>query len=87
MLHKKYKKQEGVPPGGTRQPDARQPDSRMTMYNYTCVRRASPDLYNDKSAQTVYKACTSPTRRGNDQLSIYTTEGIIRACTAFWRVG
>ena len=26
MLHKKYKKQEGVPPGGTRQPDARQPD-------------------------------------------------------------
>ena len=57
------------------------------MYKYTRVRRIFSDLYNDKNVQTVYKACTSPTRRGNDQTTIYIPVGFIHACTAFWRVG
>lgn len=57
------------------------------MYIYTYVQRVFSDLYNDKSAQTVQKASERPTRRGNDQTTIYTTAGIIRAYMAFWRVG
>ena len=57
------------------------------MYKYTRVRRIFPDLYRDKNAQTVQKASERLTRRGNDQTTIYTTAGIIHACTAFWRVG
>ena len=57
------------------------------MYIYTCVRRAFPDLYNDKNAQIAHKARERPTRRGNDQISIYTTAGIIHAYSAFSRLG
>ena len=57
------------------------------MYIYTCVRRCFPELYNDKNAQIAHKARTSPTRRGNDQISIYTTAGIIRVYSAFSRLG
>ena len=57
------------------------------MYIYTCVRRVFPDLYNDKNAQTAYKARERHTRRGKAQISIYTTEGIIRAYRAFSRLG
>ena len=53
------------------------------MYIYTCIRRAFPDLYNDKNAQTAHKARTNPTRRGNDQTTIYTTGGFIRVYRAF----
>ena len=53
------------------------------MYIYTRVQRVFSDLYNDKNAQTVHKAPERPTRRGNDQTTIYTTEGIIRAHRAF----
>ena len=56
------------------------------MYKYTCVQRVFPDLYNDKNAQTAQKASECPTRRGNDQTTIYTTEGIIRACGACTRL-
>lgn len=62
-------------------------DYTLIMYIYTCVRRIFPDLYRDKNAQTVQKASERLTRRGNDQTTIYTTAGIIHACTAFWRVG
>ena len=53
------------------------------MYIYTYVQRVFSDLYNDKSAQTVQKASERPTRRGNDQTTIYTTAGIIHAYMAF----
>ena len=57
------------------------------MYIYTCVQRVFSDLYNDKNAQTAQKAPERPTRRGNDQTTIYTTEGFIHAHRAFSRVG
>ena len=57
------------------------------MYIYTCAQRVFPDLYNDKNAQTAHKPPERPTRRGNDQTTIYIPGGIIRAYTAFWRVG
>ena len=57
------------------------------MYIYTYVQRVFSDLYNDKSAQTVQKASERPTRRGNDQTTIYTTAGIIHAYSAFSRLG
>lgn len=53
------------------------------MYIYTYVRRCFPDLYNDKNAQTAYKAPERRTGRGDSQLSIYTPIGIIHAYTAF----
>ena len=58
-------------------------DYTLIMYIYTRVWRCFPELYNDKNAQTAYKTRTSPTRRGNDQISIYTTAGIIHAYMAF----
>ena len=58
-------------------------DYTLIVYIYTCVRRAFPDLYNDKNAQIAHKARERPTRRGNDQPTIYTTAGIIHACAAF----
>ena len=42
---------------------------------------------NDKNAQIAYKARTSPTRRGNDQTSIYIPGGFIHAYRAFSRLG
>ena len=57
------------------------------MYIYTRVQRVFSDLYNDKNAQTAQKASERPTRRGKGQLTIYTTEGIIRVYTAFSRLG
>ena len=57
------------------------------MYIYSHVRRAFPDLYNDKNAQTAHKAPERPTRRGNDQTTIYTTESFIHAYRAFSRLG
>ena len=62
-------------------------DYTLIMYIYTRVQRVFPDLYNDKNAQTAQKARERPIRRGNDQLSIYTTEGIIHAYSAFSRLG
>lgn len=53
------------------------------MYIYTYVQRVFSDLYNDKSAQTVYKASERLTWRGNDQTTIYISVGFIHACTAF----
>ena len=53
------------------------------MYIYTCVQRVFSDLYNDKNAQTAYKARERPTRRGNSQLNIYTPIGYMHAYTAF----
>ena len=58
-------------------------DYTLIMYIYTCVRRAFPDLYNDKNAQIAHKARERPTRRGNDQITIYIPGGIIHACAAF----
>ena len=57
------------------------------MYIYSRVQRVFPDLYNDKNVQTVQNARERPIRRGKDQLSIYTTGGIIHAYTAFSRLG
>lgn len=57
------------------------------MYIYTYVRRCFPDLYNDKNAQTAYKAPERRTGCGDSQLSIYTPIGIIHACSAFSCVG
>ena len=57
------------------------------MYIYTYVQRVFSDLYNDKSAQTAQKASERPTKRGNDQITIYIPVGFIHACRAFWRVG
>lgn len=57
------------------------------MYIYTRVQRVFQGLYNDKNAQTAQKAPERHTGRGNDQISIYTTEGIIRVYKAFWRLG
>ena len=53
------------------------------MYIYTRVWRCFPELYNDKNAQIAHKASERLTRRGNDQISIYTTAGIIHAYMAF----
>ena len=49
------------------------------MYKYTRVQRVFPDLYNDKNAQTVHKALECPTRRLNDQTTIYIPGGFIHA--------
>ena len=57
------------------------------MYNYTCVQRVFSDLYNDQNVQTVQKAPERRTGRGKAQLSIYTTEGIMHAYSAFSRLG
>ena len=57
------------------------------MYIYSHVRRAFPDLYNDKNAQTAHKAPERPTRRGNDRISIYIPIGIMHACGACTRLG
>ena len=57
------------------------------MYIYTRVWRAFSDLYRDKNAQIAHKARTSPTRRGNDQTTIYIPGGFIRAYSAFSRLG
>ena len=62
-------------------------DYTLIMYKYTRIRRYFPDLYNDQNAQTVYKPPERPTRRGNDQTTIYIPGGIIRACSAFSRLG
>ena len=56
------------------------------MYIYTYVQRVFSDLYNDKNAQTAYKAPERPTRRFNGQPTIYTTEGIMYAYRAFSRL-
>ena len=61
-------------------------DYTLIMYKYTYIQRVFSDLYNDKNVQTVHKARTSPTRRGNDQTTIYIPGGFIRACRAFWRL-
>ena len=53
------------------------------MYIYTRVQRVFSDLYKDKNAQTVQKAPECPTRRLNDQTTIYTTESIMHAHRAF----
>ena len=81
MLHKKYKKQEGVPPG-----DA-PADACLPAGSAPRTPACLPDQPNDKNAQIAYKTRTSPTRRGNDQTTIYTTGGIIHACSAFSRLG
>ena len=57
------------------------------MYIYSHVQRIFPDLYNDQNVQTAYKARERLTRRGNDQISIYTTIGFMRAYSAFSRLG
>ena len=57
------------------------------MYIYTCVQRVFPDLYNDKNAQTAYKASERPTRRFNGQPTIYIPGGFIHAYRAFSRLG
>lgn len=62
-------------------------DYTLIMYIYTCVQRVFPDLYNDKNALIAHRASERPTGRGNDQTTIYTTEGIIRACRACTRLG
>ena len=56
------------------------------MYIYTRVQRVFSDLYNDKNAQTVQQAQERCTGRGNDQISIYTTEGFMHAYRAFSRL-
>ena len=53
------------------------------MYIYTCVQRVFPDLYKDKNVQTAQKARERLIRRGNDQTTIYSPGGIIRAYKAF----
>ena len=53
------------------------------MYIYSHIQRVFPDLYNDKNDQTAYEAPERPTRRGNDQTSIYIPGGIIHAYRAF----
>ena len=45
------------------------------MYIYTCVQRVFSDLYNDQNAQTAHKAPECPTRRLNDQTTIYIPGG------------
>lgn len=62
-------------------------DYTLIVYIYTCVRHAFSDLYRDKNAQTAQKARERPTRRGNDQPTIYIPGGIIHACSAFSRLG
>lgn len=57
------------------------------MYIYTYVRRIFPDLYNDKNAQTAYKAPERRTGRGKAQISIYIPGGFMHAYKAFSRVG
>ena len=51
------------------------------MYKYTRIRRRFRDLYNDKNAQTVQKPSERPTRRGNDQTTIYIPGGFMHACS------
>lgn len=58
-------------------------DYTLIMYIYTCVRQCFPELYNDKNAQIAHKASERLTRRGKAQISIYTTESIIRVYRAF----
>ena len=62
-------------------------DYTLIMYIYTCVQRVFSDLYNDKNAQTAQKASERPTRRGNDQISIYIPIGYMHACVAYTRLG
>ena len=56
------------------------------MYIYARVQRIFPELYKDKNAQTVQKARERPTRRGNDQTTIYIPGGFIHAYRAFSRL-
>ena len=89
MLYKKYEK-EGVPRTGGRAHAASWMTDRTEGSSQPHAASWMTDrhyFYNDQNVQTAYKAPERRTGRGNDQMSIYTTGGIIRVYRAFWRVG